>query len=114
MNNSKTDCSWSKKKLPLLRRKLKNKTKTIKLLYQANIQVEQTSSSHNDLIVLQLKLTFVPRGNRPISSCRNLTQNLLSKAFVNLDLFFRQNLFPKLVIAQDNARFKIENIYSKF
>ena len=52
--------------------------------------------------------------NRPISSCINLAYNLLSKAFINLDLLFRQNLFPKLVIAQDNARFRIENIYSKF
>ena len=52
--------------------------------------------------------------NRPISSCINLTWNLLSKVFINLDLCFRQNLFPKLVIAQDNARFRIENIYSNF
>ena len=29
--------------------------------------------------------------NRPISSCINLMYNLLSKAFINLDLFFRQN-----------------------
>ena len=41
-------------------------------------------------------------------------QNLLSKAFINLNLFFRQNLFPKLAIAQDNAWFRIENIYLKF
>ena len=52
--------------------------------------------------------------NRPISSCINLTWTLLSKAFINLDLFFRQNLFPKLVVAQENARFRIENIYWKF
>ena len=52
--------------------------------------------------------------NRPISSCTDLTQNLLCKAFINLDLNFRQNLFPKLVIAQDNAQFKIQNIYSIF
>ena len=51
------------------------------------------------------------KGNRPISSCINLTQNLLFKAFINLDLIFRQNLFPKLVMAQSNARFRIENIY---
>ena len=38
-------------------------------------------------------------------------QNLLSKALFNL---FRQNLFLKLVIAQDNARFRIENIHSNF
>ena len=52
--------------------------------------------------------------NRPISSCKYLTENLLPKAFINLDLFYRQNVFPKLVIAQDNARFRIENIYSNF
>ena len=52
--------------------------------------------------------------NRPISSCINLTWNLLSKAFINLDLSFVQNLFPELVIAQDNAWFRVENIYSKF
>ena len=50
--------------------------------------------------------------NRPISSCINLMQNLLFKAFINLDLIFRQNLFP--VMSQDNARFRIENIYSNF
>ena len=52
--------------------------------------------------------------NRPISSCINLTLILLFKVFINLDLFYWQNLFPKLVIAQDNARFRIENIYSNF
>ena len=52
--------------------------------------------------------------NRPISGCINLTLILLFKVFINLDLFYRQNLFPKLVIAQDNARFRIENIYSNF
>ena len=36
------------------------------------------------------------------------------KAFINLDFIFRQNLFPKLVIARDNARFRIENFYSNF
>ena len=40
--------------------------------------------------------------------------NLLSKAFINLDLFLRQNLVPKLLSAQDNARFRIENICSDF
>ena len=54
------------------------------------------------------------QSNRPILSCINLTQNLLFKAFINLDLIFRQTLFPKLVIAQDNARLGIENIYSNF
>ena len=52
--------------------------------------------------------------NRPILSCINLTQNLLFKAFINLDLIFRQNLFPKLVMAQDNARFRIENSIQTF
>ena len=37
--------------------------KQSKLSYQANIQAEKISSSHNDLIVLQLKLSSVPRGN---------------------------------------------------
>ena len=61
-------------------------------------------------IILNMKFPY----NRPISSCINLTQNVLFKAFINLDLIFRQNLFPKLVMAQDNARFRIENIYSNF
>ena len=38
--------------------------------------------------------------NRPISSCINLTWSLLTKAFINLDPFFRQNLLPKLVIRE--------------
>ena len=66
-------------------------------------------------VKLQTNLQIVkPAGNRPISSYINLTYNPLSKAFINLNLFFTQNSFPKLVIAQDNARFRIENIYSKF
>ena len=36
------------------------------------------------------------------------------EAFINFDLIFRQNLFPKLVIAQDNARFRIENTIQTF
>ena len=36
------------------------------------------------------------------------------KAFINFDLIFIQNLFPKLVIAQDNARFRIETSIQTF
>ena len=46
--------------------------------------------------------------NKLISSCINFTWNLLFKAFINLDLFFRQNLLTKLVIARHNGRFKID------
>ena len=34
----------------------------------------------------------------------------MSKAVINLDLFFRQNVFPNLVLAQDNSRFRIGNL----
>ena len=38
----------------------------------------------------------------------------MSKASINLDLFSRQNLFPKLVIAQDNDDLRLETSIQTF
>ena len=50
----------------------------------------------------------------PFLELHKFDVNLLFKAFINFDHIFRQNLFPKLVMAKDNARFRIENSYSNF
>ena len=70
-----------KEKISVIEKIVKNSTRTIKLLYQVNIQVKQISSSHSVFIVLQLKLISVSCGN----SRRMQT--------VKFSYFFRSHLF---------------------
>ena len=105
--------------------------KTLHHIFKCNLQIILSHTSIKTIRIFTLIFTWLDipkwhwkntnyytrsnwKSNRPISSCINLTQNLLSKASINSDLFFRQNLFPKLVIAQDNARFRTENICWNF